>query len=96
MNVQLNGGKMEELKCSWYIGVDRSSDGGIEVEWKHRVCGGRNVTGALQNVWKWRKVTTASKMGKYNGIIAPSVLYGSEAWGINAELKRKADAFEMS
>ena len=44
----------------------------------------REVAGALKNVWKRRKVMTEAKLGMYNGIIVPSVLYGNETWEINA------------
>ena len=33
LNMQLNGEKLDELDYFKYLGVDLSSDGGIEVEW---------------------------------------------------------------
>ena len=50
LNVPLNGEKMEELDCFRHMAVDLSSDGGMEVEWKHIVDEGRNVAGVLNNV----------------------------------------------
>ena len=50
----------------------------MEAEWKHRVGEGRMAAGAWKNAWKRRKVTTEAKMSMYNGIIVPSVLYGTE------------------
>ena len=61
LNVQLNGEKMEELDSFGYLGVELSSDGGMEAEWKHRVGEGRKVAGALDNIWKRRKISR----GKY-------------------------------
>ena len=55
---------------------------------------GRKV--ALKNAWMRRKVTTGANIDRYDGIMILSVLYGSEAWEINAGLRRMVDVFEIN
>ena len=50
----------------------------------------------MKKVWRKRKVATEAKLGLYNGIVVPSVLYGSETWEVNAGFGEKVDVFEMN
>lgn len=36
-----------------------------------------------------------AKRGLYEGVIVPTVLYGAEAWSLNAAERKKLDVFEM-
>ena len=37
LNITVNGVRMEEVECFWYLGVDIDKDGGIKSEIKHRL-----------------------------------------------------------
>ena len=51
--------------------------------------------GALRSVWKERSVSLQAKIGMFEGIVAPSVMYGCEAWTLNARERRKIEVMEM-
>ena len=50
LNVQLHGERKDELDCLRYLGVDPSSDGGMEKECKYGLGESQKVAWALKNV----------------------------------------------
>ena len=59
-------------------------------EWRHRL-GARSKAEAGRGLEEFTK----EEMAMYNGILVPSLLYGSETLEINAGLRKKVDAFEI-
>ena len=57
MNISLNNSRMEEVECYRYLGVDVSSDGRMNEEVRHRIGEARKVSGALQKLWKNRRIS---------------------------------------
>ena len=96
MNVSLNNRRMEEVECYRYLGVDVSHDGKMNEEVSHRIGEARKVSGALQKLWKNRNMSMEAKVGMYEGIVEPTLLYGCEAWTLNVHERRKVEAVEMS
>ena len=62
---------MEEVECYRYLGVDVSSDGRMNEEVRHRIGEARKVSGALQKLWKNRRISREAKVGMYEGIVEP-------------------------
>ena len=96
LNVSQNNNRMEEVECYRYLGVDASSDGRMNEKVSHRIGEVRKVAGALQELWKNRHVSREVKVGMYEGIVKPNLLYGCEAWVMNIHERRRVEAVEMN
>ena len=68
MHEILNGEPLEEVDCFKYLGLQVAADGGRE----------RDVVNEGYRAWAALK----AKKCLYEGVIAPTVLYGAEAWGM--------------
>jgi hypothetical protein len=79
---------MEEVECFRYLGVDIDRDGGMKSEMKHRLSEGEKVSGVLGKMWKGEGLSIYSKRGMYEGIVATTLLYGSEAMESKAMEKK--------
>ena len=55
----------------------------------------RKACGALKDLWKKRHISREAKVGMYEGIIEPSLLYGSEAWTLKLHERKRIEAVEM-
>ena len=62
----------------------------------YRIGEAKKVSGGLQKLWKRRCVTREAKVGMYEGIVEPSLLYGSEVWGQNTYERKRIEAVEMN
>jgi hypothetical protein len=58
------------------VNIDR--DGGMKIEMKQRVSEGEKVSGVLRKMWKGEGLSIDRKRGMYEGIVVPTLLYGSE------------------
>ena len=96
VNVNLNRKRMEEVHAYRYLGVDITNESGMSEELVHRIGEARKTWGALSDVWQKRNMSREAKMGMYEGIIQPSLLYGSEVWVLNKRERKKMQAVEMS
>ena len=96
VNISLNNRRMEEVETYRYLGVDVSSDGGMEEEVNHRITEARRAWGAMKDVWKKRHISREAKVGMYEGIIEPTLLYGCEAWVMKARDRKRVEAVEMN
>ena len=65
-------------------------------EVNHRIGEAKKVLGGLQKLWKRRCVTREAKVGMHEGIVEPSLLYGSEVWGLNTHERKRIEAVEMN
>ena len=52
--------------------------------------------GALKDVWKKRHIFREAKVGMYEGIIEPSLLYGCEVWMPKVHERKRMEAVEMN
>ena len=62
MNIRLNNSRMEEVESYRYLGVDVSSDGRMSEEVGHRIGEARKASGALQKLWKNRRMSREAKV----------------------------------
>jgi len=94
-DIVLNGERLEQVAEFRYLGVDIEARGSMETEVRHRVGEGAKVLGALRGVWRKRDLSVEAKMGMFEGIVVPSVLYGCEAWALNAWSRKRIEVLEM-
>ncbi|WP_147453090.1 hypothetical protein [Xanthobacter tagetidis] len=95
MNVMLNGKMLEEVEEFKYLGSKVAVDEASEVEVYHRVNEMCKVLGACKMVMGCRSLGMDAKRAFYEGVIVPTVLYGSETWGLREAERRKLNVFEM-
>jgi len=69
---------MYYIKCV-KKGVGISSDGRMNEEVRHRIGEARKASGELQKLWKNRCMLNEAKVGMYEGIVEPSLMYNCEA-----------------
>merc|ERR1712002_286773 len=96
INISLNGRRIEEVGIYRYLGLDISNDSGMDEEVNHRIGEARRAWGALKDVWKKRYISREAKVGIYEGIIEPSLLYGCETWVLNGQDGGRMEAVEMN
>ena len=78
-----------------YLGSCFSSDGGVKEDVSMRVGEGMKTFGAMKRMWSGRSVTVSVKRELYERIVVPTVMYGSESWGMKVKERDKLDVAEM-
>ena len=96
VNVDMNGENLEAVEAYKYLGVNVTCDGKLKEEINHRIIEARKAAGALQGIWKKRALSTEAKVGMYEAIVEPSLLYGSEVWVLNVHERKRVQAVEMN
>ena len=81
LNIMLNGEALEEVDQFNYFGSVIAANGGVEADVRHRVNEGCKVLGALKGVMKNRGLGMIVKV-LYEKVVVPTVMYGSESWGL--------------
>ena len=95
LNVMLNGEVLEEVDQFKYLGSVIAANGGVEADVHHRVNEGSKVLGAVKGVMKNRGLGINVKRVLYEKVIVPTVMYGSELWGMKVTERQKLNVFEM-
>ena len=87
LNAMLNGEALEEVDQFKYLGSVIAAKGGVEADVLHRVNEGCKVLGTLKGVMKNRRLGMK--------VVVPTVMYGSESWGMKVTERQKLNVFEM-
>ena len=93
MHVILNGEPLEEMDCFKYLGSQVAADGGCKRDVVDRINEGYRAWGALKCVLSNRGIKAKKRL--YEGVIAPTALYGAEAWGMRSAERKKVNVLEM-
>ena len=97
MSYKLNGEALEEVDQFKYLGSVIAANGGVKADVRHRVNERCNVLGALKGVMKNRGLGMNDKKVLYEKGVVPTVMYGSESWGMKVtETETKCVWDEMS
>ena len=70
-------------------------NGGVEADVRHRVKEGCKVLGTLKGVMKNRGLGMNVKKALYEKVVVPTVMYGSESWGMKVTERQKLNVFEV-
>ena len=70
-------------------------NGGVEADVRHRVNEGCKVLGALKGVMKNRGLGMNVKKVLFEKVVVPTLMYGSESWGMKVTERQKLNVFEM-
>ena len=95
LNVMLNGEALEEVDQFKDLGSVITANGGVEADMHHRLNEGCKVLGALKGVMKNRGLRMNAKKVLYEKVVLPTVMYGSESWGMKVTKRKKLNVFEM-
>ena len=95
IDIMLNGERMEVVNSFKYLGSCFSNEGGVKEDVSMRVREGMKTFGAMKRVWSERSVSMRVKRELYERIVVPTVMYGSETWGMNVVERNKLDVAEM-
>ena len=95
MHVILNSKALEQVDCFKYLGSQVAADGGCERDGVHRMNEGYRASRALKNVLRNRGLGIKAKKCLYEGVIAPTALYGADALGMRSAARRKVNVLEM-
>ena len=72
-----------------------AAGGGCEMDVVHRMNEGYRALGELKTVLSNRGLGINAKKCLYEGVIAPTALYGTEAWGLRSAKRRKVNVLEI-
>ena len=67
----------------------------MEEDVSYRVGEARKVAGAMKRLWRNEGMGMEAKKVLYEGVVVPTVLYGSETWGLREAESRKLGVLEM-
>ena len=95
LNAMLNGEALEEVDQFKYLGSVIAANGGVEADVHHGVNEGCKVLGALKGVMKNRGLGMNVKKVLHEKVFVPTVMYGSESWGVKVTERQKLNVFEM-
>ena len=95
LNAMLNGESLEEVDKFKYLGSVIAANGGVEADVHYRINEGCKVMGALKGVMKNRGLEMNVKKVLYEKVVVPTVMYGSELWGMKVNERKKLNVFEM-
>ena len=91
----LNGEALEEVDQFKYLGSAIAANGGVESDVRHIVKEGCKLLGALKGVMKNRELGMNVKKVLYEKVVVPTVMYGSESWGMKVTERQKLNVFGM-
>ena len=95
MHVILYGEPFKEVDCFKYLGSQVAADAGCEMDVVHRINEGYRAWGALESVLSNRGLGIKEKKCLYEGVVVPTALYETEAWGMRSAERRKVNDLEM-
>ena len=80
---------LEEVDQFKYLGSVIAANGGVETDVRHRVNEGSKVLRALKGEMKNRGLGMNVKKVLYEKVVVPTVMYGSESWGMIVTERQK-------
>ena len=82
--------------CFKYLGSQVAADGGCERDVIHRMNEVYRAWGALKSLLSNRGLGIKAKKCPFERVIAPTALYGAEAWGMRSSERRKVNVLERT
>jgi exonuclease III len=86
---------VEQVREFVYLGCMFTRDGKCDKEIERRVKKGNSVNGALHSLVRSQSVTKKARLAVHSGVLAPTLMYGSESWVWQKKHESKINAVEM-
>lgn len=91
----INGETVEQVSEFVYLGSVFTRDGKIEKDVKRRVNAGNQINGALHSFVSRKGISQKARLAVHNGVLAPTLMYGSECWAWKKQSESRINAVEM-
>ena len=65
-----------------YLGACITASGGVEEDVCQTVKAGHKAMGGMKQLFKCRRFQMSVKKRLYEGVVMPTVMYGSKTWGL--------------
>jgi hypothetical protein len=91
----INGEKVEQVKEFVYLGSMFTRDGKCDSDIERRVNAGNMVCGALHAFMGSRVVSKKAQLAVHNGVLLPTLMYGSESWVWQKKHTSRVNAVEI-
>ena len=93
-SVQVCAESVDILDSFTYLGSVVHNDGGSSHEVLRRIGKAHGVMDSLNSsIWRCRYLCKRTKIRVFEALVLPVLLYGCETWTLNANLRRRIDAF---
>jgi hypothetical protein len=93
--IVVNGESLKQVEEFVYLGSMFTRDGNMEKDIERRVSAGNRVNGALKSVVANKCLSNEAKLAVHNGVLVPTLMYGSEAWSWKNKDESRLNAVEM-
>ena len=93
--IKLDSVALEQVNEFLYLGSLISRNGKTEDDMKRRVNMADRMNGALMNVIRNKNISKKARVAVHNGVLVPTIMYGSESWIMQKKDESKLNAVEM-
>ena len=93
-DIRVHGQRLEEVHSFKYLGAILS-DEGTKQEILARCAQTTTALSKLRNIWHDNNTSIGTKIRLMRSMVVSVLLYGCEAWTLNADLQRRIQALEM-
>ena len=94
-NIVIGDEQIEQVNEFVYLGSKFTRDGKYESDIERRVNAGNMVNGALHSFMNSRKVSNKARLAVHEGVLVPTLMYGSESWVWQKKHESRINAVEM-
>jgi len=94
-NIVVNDEYLEQVDEFVYLGSMFTRDGKTDRDIERRVNAGNSINGGLNAVGTNKKLSNEAKLAVHNGVLIPTLMYGSEAWNWQRKDESRLNAVEM-
>ena len=92
--VEVNGRGTEDVDRFVYLRATVSKDGGCTEDIHNRAVKTRGVFLRLKKIWNSHNISRRTKVGLYNTLVKPVLMYGCETWKMNKCDENEIDVFQ--
>ena len=91
--VVIDDNRLVDVTSFTYLGSVVDTKGGSDGDIRTRIAKGAAAFGMLGNIWKAKKIATATKLRIFNASVKSVLLYGCETWRTTKALVHKLQTF---
>lgn len=93
--IMIGDEKVEQVNEFIYLGSLFTRDGKCDGDIERRVSAGNKMNGALNSVVGSSNVSKKARLAVHNGVLVPTLMYGSESWVWQKRNESRINAVEM-
>lgn len=93
--IMIGDDKVEQVEEFVYLGCMFTRDGTCDGDIERRVKAGNRINGAMHTFMKSHNVSKKARLAVHDGVLAPTLMYGSECWVWQKRNESRINAVEM-